>query len=144
MLDNTLLPSLVYFVLTKHNDVYHPLMFQLLLLQTFVLSTKALTCRKSQYVATSPRVNAQEIIAASVILEHRNESSCVRCSHKDNVLMGIEEPTSQEEYEVIMKQFSSTLKPRQHQSAQRFYQIIVSHDQTVISLFVDNLTIYIL
>ena len=58
--------------------------------------------------------------------------------------MGIEEPVSQEEYEVIMKQFSSTLKPRQHQSAQRFYQIIVSHDQTVISLFVDNLTIYIL
>ena len=71
-------------------------------------------CRKFLYVATFQRVNAQEIIAASVILERRNESSCVRCSHKDNVLMGIEEPTSQEEYEVIMKQFSSTLKPRQH------------------------------
>ena len=56
--------------------------------------------------------------------------------------MGIEEPVSQEEYEVIMKQFSSTLKPRQHQSAQRFYYIIVSHDQTVISLFVAKPTIF--
>ena len=32
--------------------------------------------------------------------------------HKDNVLLGREEPASPQELEMIMKQYSSTLKPR--------------------------------
>ena len=35
-------------------------------------------------------------------------------SHKDNVLIGNEEPSSPEELDMIMKQYSSTIKPRIH------------------------------
>lgn len=71
-------------------------------------------CRRSPFAATSRRVSVFEIIAVSAIQERRCSDGEMKCSHKDNVLMGIEEPASKEEYEVIMKQFSSTLKPRQH------------------------------
>ena len=32
--------------------------------------------------------------------------------HKDNVLMGLEEPSSPTELQDIMKQYSSTIKPK--------------------------------
>lgn len=36
----------------------------------------------------------------------------ITCRHKDNVLMGLEEPATPTELDDIYKQFSSTLKPR--------------------------------
>lgn len=69
-------------------------------------------CRRFRSAATSRKASVRARIADSDTPERTGVRGGVSCRHKDNVLMGLEEPSSSTELQDILKQYSSTIKTK--------------------------------